>query len=121
MYASCFSIMELGANASGMGGAFVAIADDGSALYYNPAGIAFQDGTRFESDAFIVKGKFRFDPSSTPPGTVVPQAVITGLFLPAISIPGESCIFTHSAKPQLHRRARCIRSIRPRRQLDELW
>src|SRR5258705_4907594 len=37
-----FSIFEQGAKASGMAGAFVATADDPSAVFYNPAGIANQ-------------------------------------------------------------------------------
>lgn len=37
-----FSIFEQGAKASGMAGAFVATADDPSAIFYNPAGIAQQ-------------------------------------------------------------------------------
>ena len=41
-FASGFSIFEQGAKASGMAGAFVATADDPSAIFYNPAGIAQQ-------------------------------------------------------------------------------
>lgn len=32
--------MGIGARAAGMGGAFVSLADDGSALFWNPAGLA---------------------------------------------------------------------------------
>lgn len=45
-HASGFKIFELGARAATLGGAFVARADDASAIYYNPAGIAFLDGIR---------------------------------------------------------------------------
>jgi long-chain fatty acid transport protein len=41
-YGAGFSIFEQGAKASGMAGAFVATADDPSAIFYNPAGIAQQ-------------------------------------------------------------------------------
>ena len=34
----------MGARALGMGGAFVAVADDANALYYNPAGLALIEG-----------------------------------------------------------------------------
>ena len=34
-------VMNLGARAAGMGGAFTGVADDNSAFYWNPAGIAF--------------------------------------------------------------------------------
>ncbi len=71
-FGSAFSISELGARATGMGTAFIAVADDGSALFYNPAGIAFQPGTHLEMDNAVVVGLFRFTPSATPPGQVVP-------------------------------------------------
>ncbi len=71
-YGSAFSVNELGARATGMGTAFIATADDGSALYYNPAGIAFQTGTHLQLDNAVVVGLFRFTPSDTPPGQVVP-------------------------------------------------
>ncbi len=38
-----FNIYEMGARATALGGAFTATADDGSALFYNPAGLAWQD------------------------------------------------------------------------------
>lgn len=71
-YGSAFSVAELGTRAAGMGTAFIATADDGSALFYNPAGIAFQPGTHLEMDATIVMGLFRFTPSEVPAGQVVP-------------------------------------------------
>jgi len=37
-------IPEQGAKAVGMGNAFTAVADDASAIWFNPAGIAFQEG-----------------------------------------------------------------------------
>lgn len=43
-----FSIYEAGARATAMGGAFTATADDGSAVFYNPAGIAFIPGTMLD-------------------------------------------------------------------------
>lgn len=39
-----FSIYEAGARATALGGAFTATADDGSAIFYNPAGLAFLEG-----------------------------------------------------------------------------
>ncbi|TYB81177.1 MAG: hypothetical protein FXF54_14905 [Kosmotoga sp.] len=41
VFANGFQINEQGAKALGMGGAFVAQADDPSALYFNPAGITY--------------------------------------------------------------------------------
>lgn len=40
-FQSVLSGHEMGVRAMGMGGAFVAVADDGSASYWNPAGLAF--------------------------------------------------------------------------------
>ena len=87
--ASGFSILELGGRAAGMGGAFTAIANDGSALFYNPAGIAFQPGFRFEADGFIDRGYFHFTPSTTPPGTIVPKGGYSGVVSPAIQFLGN--------------------------------
>ncbi len=43
-----FKIAEQGAKAMAMGNAFAALADDASALAYNPAGIAFQKGSQLQ-------------------------------------------------------------------------
>jgi long-chain fatty acid transport protein len=45
-YAGGFEIPDNGAQALGRGATFVAKADDGTAIYYNPAGLARQRGTR---------------------------------------------------------------------------
>jgi long-chain fatty acid transport protein len=71
-YGSAFSVSEVGVRATGMGTAFIAVADDGSALFYNPAGIAFQPGMKMQMDSSVIVGLFRFTPSSTPVGQVVP-------------------------------------------------
>ena len=39
----------MGARALGMGGAFVAVADDANAIYYNPAGLAYMEGRNITS------------------------------------------------------------------------
>ena len=39
-----FLAIEEGARATGMGGAFTAVADDATAVFWNPAGLAFMDG-----------------------------------------------------------------------------
>lgn len=98
-YSSAFSITELGARSAGMATAFTSIADDGSALYYNPAGIAFQKGTQFQFDTLVVVGLFRFNPSSTPPGTVVPSNGYSGSVKPHF-IPVGSMFFTRRINPK---------------------
>ena len=70
-----------------MGGAFTSIADDPSALFFNPAGIAFLNGTNLQMDSLVVAGQFRFFPSATPPGTAVPVKGFSGTnHLPFIPI-----------------------------------
>src|SRR6266545_4780173 len=83
---AAFSIPELGARASGMGAAFTAVASDGSALFYNPAGIAFQPGFRFQMDSLVVNGQFRFIPSDVPAGTQVPEKGFDGYLHPRFVI-----------------------------------
>ena len=79
---SAFSIAELGARAAGMGTAFTAVADDGSALFYNPAGIAFQPGMRLQMDNLVVVGFFHFFPLAPPFGTIVPEKGFNGSIRP---------------------------------------
>lgn len=81
-WGSAFSIAELGARAAGMGTAFTSVADDGSALVYNPAGIGFQPGTRLQMDNLVVVGFFHFFPLSPPLGTVVPEKGFNGSIRP---------------------------------------
>ncbi|MDQ6959730.1 MAG: outer membrane protein transport protein [Mariprofundaceae bacterium] len=45
--ANGFQLPEQGVRAMGMGNAFTAVADDASAMWYNPAGIAFLKGGNF--------------------------------------------------------------------------
>ena len=49
-----FHIREQGAKAMGMANAFVAQADDPSAVFYNPAGLAFQSGTQVSLGVTVI-------------------------------------------------------------------
>jgi long-chain fatty acid transport protein len=51
-----FEVLEHGAAATGMVGAFTAKADDVSALFYNPAGLADQRGLRVAAGTVLVTG-----------------------------------------------------------------
>lgn len=82
LYASAFAIGELGVRAAGMGTAFISVANDGSAIFYNPAGIAFIEGAHMQMDSVVVVGSFRFTPSSPPPGAVIPAAGFSGAIKP---------------------------------------
>jgi long-chain fatty acid transport protein len=66
VFASGFSIFEQGAKASGMAGAFVATADDPTAIFYNPAGLAQQrDFTILGGATFInFTNQFTGDPNN---------------------------------------------------------
>src|SRR5919108_4539707 len=62
----------IGTRAEGMGGAFVAVADDASAAYWNPAGIA--TGATFDlqvSPASVRRGEDRPDLRRTPERSTV--------------------------------------------------
>lgn len=71
--ASQLKHFDLSARAASMSGAFLAKADDASALYYNPAGIAFHKGIRIKTNLY-------FNRLTT-----------------TASIPGEE--FTHTSNP----------------------
>ncbi len=53
-YAGGFQINEHGARAMAMGGAFTALANDPSAVYFNPAGITQLNGTQFYFGTTII-------------------------------------------------------------------
>jgi long-subunit fatty acid transport protein len=78
----CFAgIPVLGAKAAGMGTAFVAVADDPSAIAYNPAGLAGSRGTRIYGGATAVIPSSKYErPQRGFGGVGVPG------FLPAPSL-----------------------------------
>jgi len=65
-FASGFAIPEQGAKASGMAAAFVATADDPSAIFYNPAGLAQQREMAVYAGATFINfsNEFVGDPNS---------------------------------------------------------
>jgi long-chain fatty acid transport protein len=95
---SAFAIGEQGTRAAGMGTAFTAIADDGSAIYYNSAGLAFQPGFHMEMDGLVVVGLFRFFPSAPPPGQDVPDKGFSGSIKPHF-IPVASLYMSKQIRP----------------------
>ena len=67
MYPGGFQINESGARAMAMAGAFTGLANDPSAVYFNPAGITQLDGTQFYAGATMIMPTSSFTgPSSTP-------------------------------------------------------
>jgi len=55
-----FNIYEAGARATALGGAFTATADDGSAIFYNSAGMAFLTGSGIDANLMPVAPDFQF-------------------------------------------------------------
>lgn len=61
-YAGDFMMIGAGAKALGMGGAFVAVANDGSAIYWNPAGISqIRSSELMAMHAFLYNGLASYD------------------------------------------------------------
>jgi long-chain fatty acid transport protein len=59
--ASGIAIPEQGSKASAMGNAFVATADDPTALFYNPAGMAFLEGKKFTLNLTYIRPEIKYD------------------------------------------------------------
>ncbi len=66
--ANGFALFENGARAVGMAGAFGAVADDPSAGYYNPAGLAFLDGPQFMGGFYLITETSEFTGDDPYPG-----------------------------------------------------
>lgn len=68
--AAQFLKLGVGARAQGMGGSFVALADDGTALYWNPAGLTYLSGvnTVFNHNEWVLDISHEFMGLSIPTG-----------------------------------------------------
>ena len=60
IFGSGFQINEHGAKAMAMAGAFTGLADDPSAVYYNPAGIVNLQGTHFAAGVTLISSSSSF-------------------------------------------------------------
>ena len=98
-YGSAFAINELRCPGDGYGRRIHGHRDNPSAIFYNPAGIAFLPGTQLQSDLLAVVGLFRFFPSNTPVGQVVPSNGFSGLVKPHF-IPVGGMYATHQLIPK---------------------
>jgi long-chain fatty acid transport protein len=63
-----FALFEHGARAVAMAGAFGATADDPTAAYYNPAGLAFMSGTQAASGFYLITENATFTGDNPYPG-----------------------------------------------------
>ncbi|MBT3317059.1 hypothetical protein HN388_03685, partial [bacterium] len=68
-FAAGFNIYEAGAKATALGGAFTATADDGSAIFYNPAGLAFIEGSGLSMNLMPIIPTAEFTGATMPDGT----------------------------------------------------
>ncbi|MCI0329491.1 MAG: outer membrane protein transport protein [candidate division Zixibacteria bacterium] len=57
-----YALPGVGAHANGMGGAFRALADDWSAAYWNPAGLAFQTRSEFTLGGILTASRVKYLP-----------------------------------------------------------
>lgn len=91
-WAGGFNIYEMGARATALGGAFTATADDGSAIFYNPAGLAWLgEGFHVSGDMALIMPTSKFQRADGVTATLWPgkdtaetkQAVFTpgGLYM----------------------------------------
>jgi long-chain fatty acid transport protein len=81
-----FALFEHGNRGMAMGGAMTAVADDPSAMFWNPAGLAFQtdDGIQFVAGTtFITAGSQTFEGESPFPGDGYTAEQKSQIFYPA--------------------------------------
>ena len=67
-FSAAFSIFDQGAKAVAMGNAFVAQADDPTAIYYNPAGLVQLEGTQVSAGVMSIWPGAEFQTTSKTPG-----------------------------------------------------
>ena len=80
--AAGFALFEHGARAMGFAGAFTAQASDPSAIFHNPAGIAFLRGKQIYLGGTGVMPKWTFEGANPFPGTGVVEHGTTSVLLP---------------------------------------
>ncbi|MDT8375883.1 MAG: outer membrane protein transport protein [Mariprofundaceae bacterium] len=89
--AAGFQIPEMGVKAMGMGHAFTAVADDPTANWFNPAGLAFQQGHAVTVGGVVIMPKVDFaSNTSNPLPSFTSSADKKTLFVPHTYIAGTS-------------------------------
>lgn len=79
---SGFALFEHGARGVALAGAFGATADDPTALYYNPAGAAFLEGTQAAGGAYFISLSSTFDGADPYPGASYEAEQKSQIFYP---------------------------------------
>ena len=81
VFAGGLSTPGQGARALSMAGAFTAVADDGLAVFYNPAGISQIDGTSIEAGIAFLSPKLRYASLSDVAETSTKKALAPAFFI----------------------------------------
>lgn len=81
--ASGFLIYEHGASAMAMAGAFVSLANDPTAIFHNPAGIAFLKGTQFSLGTTLIWSKSKMELPNWPVQSQQNWEQISQVFYPS--------------------------------------
>lgn len=66
LFAGGFALTGVGSRATSMGGAFRGLANDGSAMYWNPAGLGFMEGNMAELSGTFIYPSGKWDATGTP-------------------------------------------------------
>lgn len=93
--AAGFSIYEAGARATALGGAFTASADDGSAIFYNAAGLSFLKGNQFSLSVMPVAPSAKYTSAAVDGQETVYEETEDNIF----PIPGA--YYTHNGGGKL--------------------
>lgn len=93
--AAGFALFEQGARAMGFAGAFTAQASDPSAIFHNPAGIAFQRGRRLYLGGTAVRPTSSFEGAAPFPGAGVTEEGDAGILIP------PHAYYTHELAPDI--------------------
>lgn len=89
VYSASMQAPSIGARATGMGGAFVSVADDPSALYWNPAGLGMCEGTMLMKGTVFVAPYSYYDAQDNALGNGEESSITTTQMIPNI-------FFTHN-------------------------
>lgn len=81
-----FSIYEAGARATGMGCAVTASVDDGSAMFYNIAGLGFMPGTVADVNLMPVAPKIKFGGLGAPYPGASAETVDQSFLIPGVGV-----------------------------------
>jgi long-chain fatty acid transport protein len=92
--ASGFSIYEQGGRAMGFAGAYTAVTDDPSAIFYNGAALAFLEGKQLYAGATLVMPQSTFLGAAPFPGAGVRESQQVG------TLPVPAIYFSHRVSPR---------------------